>query len=108
MPDDRMNKKDAECFETEVGTPTLTVELEAESRMLPWGTFQDAVLNDEGVLLRLSPYEIRIEGDLLGDLWKSIQLQDVRVIRKLDSVADGETHVRSLSMEKIEPEEADS
>lgn len=97
--------KDERCAEEEVGTPTLTVELEREARMLPWSAFVSGIFDGGRIALNFTDWRIVIEGDRLKELWSSLQLQDVRVIRMSplgSRQADEDDYlIRSLSMHSV-------
>lgn len=93
--------KDARCIEEEAGTPTLTVELEREARMLPWSAFVSAIFDGDRIALSFTDWRIVIEGDRLEELWSSLQLQDVRVLRVATRPEDHECHIRALRMQAV-------
>ena len=70
-----------DCYEIEVGCPTLTLVLASEERMFPysgfaWGRFEEAAIE-----LGFEEWTIHILGRDLAGLWRALQLHDVRWIR---------------------------
>jgi len=66
--------------------------------MLPWSAFQQGVFEKDTVVLKFNGLEIEVGGRDLRELWQAVQLQDVRVIRILQEVAQGDCHVQSLQV----------
>lgn len=104
-----MTDEKDECFETEMGVPTFTVELPNEQRMFPYNSFRNAVLRADRITIELYDWEIAIAGKRLGSLWKQLQLQDVRVIRINPDTTDGQCAISDIEIRLLEaePEEQD-
>jgi hypothetical protein len=67
-----------EPFEVTVGCPTVTFELESGALMLPWSSFSSGFREGDQIRLNYSEWQIEIIGSGLGELWKLLQLQDLR------------------------------
>ena len=93
--------KNEQCIEEEAGTPTLTVELESEARMIPWNSFVSGTLVEDRITLNFSDWLITIEGERLDELWSVLQLQDVRMMRAVTSGDEHECFIRDLRMEEV-------
>lgn len=91
-----------ECFEVEVGAPTLTLILKNEQRMIGYAGFRDAVCNDGRITIRFRDWQVTIVGQNLKLLWKQMQMQDVRVIRVCKNVPEGDCLVTQIQIEEIE------
>lgn len=70
-----------ECFETELGTPTLTVENSGHHRMIGYGSFCDALMDGNRITIRFRDWIVIVTGESLATLWKQLQMQDVKLIR---------------------------
>ncbi len=93
--------KDEQCIEVEAGTPTLTVELESEARMIPWNSFVSGIFVEDRITLNFSDWLITIDGERLEELWSGLQLQDVRVMRSATNGDQHECLIRDLSMQEV-------
>jgi len=93
--------KGKQCLEEEAGTPTLTVELESEARMIPWSAFVSGTFLKKRITLNFTDWLIAIEGERLEELWSSLQLQDVRVLRALPHGDEHECFIRKLRMQEV-------
>lgn len=76
-----LNDEQEECFETELGVPTLTVENPGHQRMIGYSSFLDALMEGNRITVRFRDWLVVITGESLETLWKQFQMQDVRVIR---------------------------
>ena len=74
--------KEQECYETETGTPTLTVVQSNGERMIPWHGFLSGWYEGARIEVLFQGWVLVIEGERLEALWEKLQLQDVRVLRK--------------------------
>ena len=104
--------KDTPEFEdsylTETGTPTLTLKLEKEERMIPWASFlHGSYFSDpERIQLQFQDNLVFLQGKDLSPLWKACQMQDLRWVRKIEAkIADqwaGDCVVTNLQMKDNE------
>ena len=92
-----INEKE-ECFETEMGVPTLTIELAKEQRMISYAGFRDAVLKGNNITISFISWNVIIRGESLLALWQQLQLLDVRVIRCSDSSIEAECSISQIEM----------
>ena len=97
-----MTDNNEECFETETGVPTLTVETAGEMRMFPYSSFRDAVLKEDYVTIQLFEWEIIIHGKRMNSLWRQLQMQDLRVIRPNPGAAGGSCVISSIEVSRTE------
>ena len=99
----KLTNEQDECYETEMGTPTLTIELSSGQRMIPYAGFRDAVFKGDSITIRFLDWIVVIMGKSLLPLWRQLQMQDVRIIRHSlnDSMSD-------CSVTAIDVREADS
>lgn len=86
------------CFEVEAGTPTLTIELPGSERMLPWSSFIEGERQEDSIRLCFADWNVVLKGLNLGELWREFQLQDVRTLRALNKVEEGECLVENLEV----------
>jgi len=93
-----MTDENDECFGTEMGIPTFTVELPDEQRMFPYSSFRNAAMKGDRITIELYDWEIGITGQHLSSLWEHLQLQDVRVIRSNSECVDDECCVSSIEV----------
>ena len=91
-----------ECFEIEMGTPTLTLELSGEQRMVGYSGFRDAVMKSGGITVRFRDWIVIINGENLSFLWRQLQMQDVRLIRVNKRTAEGDCVVTQIQITEIE------
>lgn len=96
-----------ECFETEVGVPTLTVEIARTATMFPYSSFRQAILQDERIVIELFDWQIVLVGERLSSLWRQLQMQDVRVIRTSGEGSDGSCLVSEIKLARTQ-EDADA
>lgn len=76
--------KELECdepYEVSPGCPTVTFELADGPLMLPWSSFASGILREGRIELNFQEWRVEIEGRNLGEVWKLLQMQDLRVIR---------------------------
>ena len=99
MLNDKMTHE--RCIEEEAGTPTLTVELENTARMIPWSAFVSGSYEKDRIELAFVGWSISLEGERLDELWASLQLQDVRILRALPEGDDNDCLIRTLSMVEV-------
>lgn len=90
------------CFETETGTPTLTIVLPNEQRMISYCGFRDAVMNGKSITIRFHDWTICIEGKSLDPLWEQFQMQDVRVLRLSREQVEAECRIKRITLEEGE------
>lgn len=94
-----------DCFETERGVPTVTVELEGECRMIGYNSFRNAAFTGSRITIEFFDWVLTIDGKYLDSLWLSLQLQDVRVVRINPDVAVGQCAVSSIDVKRQEAEQ---
>jgi len=88
-----------ECFEVETGTPTLTVELPEQQRMIPYNNFETAQFKSGGQIVMLfAEWILEIRGEHLAGLWEQYQMQDERIIRVSDNPEDDDCRISHLKL----------
>ena len=97
-----MNDQKDECFETETGVPTLTIEVTGTATMIPYSSFRQAVFQEDQIEIECYDWQIEIEGQRLSSLWRQLQMQDVRVIRRSSGAADGPCLISEIKMTQIQ------
>jgi len=91
-----------ECYETETGTPTITMVLEDSEKMIPYVSFRDADKQGDCITVRFHDWIITITGKSLDNLWQQLQLQDVRVIRKSPLAVEGDCCITRMVVSCVE------
>ena len=99
-----MNDHHDECFETETGVPTLTIEIAGVATMVPYSSFRQAVFENEQIAIEFYDWQMVIVGERLSTLWRQLQLQDVRVIRPSGGAVDGSCFVSRIKLARIQQE----
>ncbi len=99
-----MKLTEEECYEVETGTPTLTVELDGEERMIGYSGFRDAVKKGDNITIRFHDWQVTIEGESLAPLWEQFQMQDIRVIRRSRNPAEGECSIKHIGLGEAQEE----
>ncbi|GAA5481999.1 hypothetical protein [Haloferula sargassicola] len=102
-----VNAKTPTCFDVEMGTPTLTVELPGKQQMLPWSSFLGCDWEGDCIRLRFTGWELVLHGRELRELWRELQLHDVRVVRTLREVEEGEFLLKTLESVECPPAKPD-
>ncbi|MBB5353870.1 hypothetical protein HNR46_004134 [Haloferula luteola] len=97
-----MKVRQSTCFDIEVGTPTLTVELPGKQQMLPWSSFLGGDWEGNCIRLRFTGWELILHGRELRELWRELQLQDVRAVRTLQEVEEGDCEVERMNIRSCE------
>lgn len=97
-----MTDEKDECFETETGVPTLTIETAGEIRMFPYSSFRHATLKEDRITVELFEWEIIIHGKQLNSLWRQLQMQDLRVIRPNPGALGGSCAISSIEVSRTE------
>ena len=85
-----------------MGTPTVTVVLAGREHMLPWASFVDADLEGGRIRVRFTGWELTLQGRDLRELWREIQLQDVRVLRTAALVEAGDCRLDRIDLQPLE------
>ena len=73
--------KSDEPYEVAPGCPTLTFNLGNESLMFPYSSFVSGSFKVCRILLLFQEWRIEIEGDNLAEVWRLLQMQDLRGLR---------------------------
>ena len=97
-----MTEEITECYETEMGVPTFTMELPDKSMMLAYSSFRNAAFEGNRITIELYDWMIIISGKHLSSLWEHLQMQDIRVIRSNSDSVDGECFVSSIEVKQHE------
>ena len=93
------------CFETEAGVPTLTIEQECGSRMIPYSSFDTAEFDgDRKMLISFSNWIVEIEGEQLDDIWEKFQMLDVKTLRVSHEQQGDDCIISELRLKSSEPE----
>jgi len=90
-----------ECFDTETGTPTLTVVLDDREKMVPYVSFRDADKQGDCITIRFHDWIITVTGKSLASLWQQFQMQDVRVIRKSREDVSDDCRITGIELTEI-------
>lgn len=72
-----------EPFEVMPGCPTVCFKFGDEATMLPWSAFSAGRFSKDRITLEFGDRIVTVEGISLEELWRVIQLQDVREVRVL-------------------------
>lgn len=81
----------SEPFEVSVGCPTITFELTEESLMLPWSSLACGSFKYGEIKLIFPTWEVKVVGVELDEVWKLLQMQDVRLLRSSGAVRGTES-----------------
>lgn len=71
-----------EPYEIAAGCPTITFELADGSLMLGYSSFASGQLKGGRIELGFQGWRIEIEGDNLTEVWRLLQMQDIRGVRR--------------------------
>lgn len=91
--------KSDEPYEVAPGCPTISFDLEDESLMLAYSSFVSACFKGDRIELHFQEWRIEIEGKELDDLWRLLQMQDMRALRLSSQASDvrsGECRITKL------------
>lgn len=91
-----------ECFESETGAPTLTVINSGNQRMIGYSSFCDALMENNRVTIRFRDWIVIVTGDSLEILWRQLQMQDVRLIRKIDAGIEHGCRITDIEIIEVE------
>lgn len=72
--------KSDEPYEVAPGCPTISFDLGGESLMLAYSSFARGKFKGDRIDLILQEWRIEIEGENLGEVWKLLQMQDLRCL----------------------------
>lgn len=70
--------KSDEPYEVAPGCPTITFDLGDESLMLAYSSFVSGNFEGGRIELCFQEWRIEIEGAHLGEVWRMLQMQDLR------------------------------
>ena len=91
-----------ECFEVEPGCPTLTVVWLSKETMIPWNQFSQGEFTPGEIALMFgSRLTVKICGDDLEEIWRAVQMQDLRRIRPTEEADNGKSRVLTLEIEVL-------
>jgi len=74
-----------DSFGKETGSPTLTLRLGKEERMIPWASFLGGRYSQGKIQLGFQEWDLTVTGRDLESLWQACQMQDVRWIRMMEA-----------------------
>ena len=97
----KMNReeKNRPYYEIEVGTPTLTIEHGSKRMMLPYSSFEVAEFREDGsVMIFFASWIVEVRGELPPELWDSLQLFDLRVLRVAERKDEDGCLIQHLSL----------
>lgn len=78
-----------EPYEVAAGCPTITFELADGSLMLGYSSFASGQFKGGRIELGFQDWRIEIEGDNLTEVWRLLQMQDLRAVRlSIEGIAD--------------------
>lgn len=81
--------KSEEPYEVAPGCPTISFDLGGESLMLSYSSFASGKFKGDWIELIFQEWRVEIEGENLGEVWKLLQMQDLRVICLSSEKCDG-------------------
>lgn len=92
-------EKNRPYYEVEVGTPTLTIEHDGGRTMLPYSSLEAAELHEDGsLMIFFASWMVEVRGELPQELWDSLQLFDLRVLRMVEQKDEDGCFIQHLSM----------
>ncbi len=104
-----MNFADAfesdEPYEVLRGSPTLTFVIEDVEQALPYNGFAQGVYREGIIELHFSEGVLTIRGVHLRELWRCLQLQDVRSVQCKTCDCDDELSITAITWEPTDNEE---
>ena len=95
--------KSVEPYEVAPGCPTISFDLADGSLMLGYSSFASGQFVGGKIELGFQEWRIEIEGDNLAEVWRLLQMQDIRGVRRSESDSEGEAkgcRIRSIRAEK--------
>ena len=69
-----------EPYEAAPGCPTISFDLGGESLMLAYSSFVSGCFKGDRIELLFQEWRIEVEGSELGDVWRLLQMQDLRCL----------------------------
>ena len=81
--------KSDEPYEVAPGCPTISFDLGGESLMLAYSSFVSGCFKCGRIELKFQEWRIEVEGSELGDVWRLLQMQDLRVMCLSSAKSDG-------------------
>ena len=97
--------KSDEPYEVTPGCPTISFDLGGESLMLAYSSFVSGCFKGNRIKLLFQEWRIEVEGSELGDVWRLLQMQDLRVMclssEKSDGV-EGGCEIRKIVATKLD------
>ena len=81
--------KSDEPYEVSPGCPTISFDLGGESLMLAYSSFASGNFKGDRIELIFQEWRVEIDGKNLGEVWKLLQMQDLRVMCLSSEKSDG-------------------
>ena len=92
--------EEEEAYETLPGCPTLTFPLQNFEQALPYYSFKSANYQKDRIVIEFEAGTLTISGASLSELWRHLQVQDVRSVKCYWSGIDDEIRINSIEWKK--------
>lgn len=92
-----LNFDEDEAYELYGGCPTLSFEIDDREESVPYSSFNKGVFEHGEIRLKFDKGSLVIRGKNLRDLWRHLQLQDVRFVKCNNADPSQDVLVTSLS-----------
>ena len=96
-----------EPYQLAPGCPTLTFTIAEKERMVPYHSFKQGTFDRKAIRLVFQAGMLMIHGCKLLELWKHLQLQDVRSVRCNEKADEGDIRVARIVWLTEEDEKTD-
>ena len=96
--------KSDEPYEVAPGCPTISFDLGGESLMLAYSSFASGNFKGGRIELIFQEWRVEIEGANLEEVWKMLQMQDLRVLHISLETSDrqnGACRICRITVERI-------
>jgi hypothetical protein len=91
-----------DCFESETGTPSLTMVVSEGQRMIAYSGFCDALMERDRITMRFRDWKVVVMGVSLEILWRQLQMQDVRLIRLSTAATSYGCKITGIDLQAVE------
>lgn len=80
--------KSDEPYEVAPGCPTITFDMGNKSLMLPYSSFVSGSFKGDRIELLFQEWQVEIEGGELAEVWRLLQMQDLRQLMRSQNKPD--------------------
>ncbi|MGB0372014.1 MAG: hypothetical protein ACPGN3_11820 [Opitutales bacterium] len=92
-----LNFEEDEAYELYAGCPTLSFRIEDREESVPYSSFNKGLYELGEIRLKFDKGSLVIRGKNLRDLWRHLQLQDVRFVKCNDADPSQDVLISSIA-----------